>query len=381
MAMKTFLQGIMERISGTKTESYGKEASSGKDGFEWKNASGRMTVPEGIVEIPNRAFDRNLAITSVDVPGSVERIGVRAFADCVNLEKVTFHEGLLEISSRAFLKCGIREIVIPASVRHIEQDAFYKCEQLSQVIILGEDTVVDAGAFSRCGALETIQMPGERGQDEQFHMRGMSFLSVAKAELPPQECGWNEEFLRLAESCAQGGADAMYTMSEYFRKKSASEVDFYSCAANFWRYRAYRKGNAEAKRWFQDWFAAHPGKRLPSILPETLDTSRGCMMCCISGEVLNRLGFLFFEGNREYYLSGLDSDNVVQVFSYCDEDGPDETGFGAEVYYDWWYLDDTLSPAPGAKMIHSCSLIDKRSKYMAECFQREHDIAARAARH
>ena len=64
---------------------------------------GCLRVPDGITDIPERMFDGFTCrekreefnkIVSVHIPGSVKHIGVRAFAECENIEKVVFEEGV-----------------------------------------------------------------------------------------------------------------------------------------------------------------------------------------------------------------------------------------------------------------------------------------------
>lgn len=86
--------------------------------------------------------------------------------------------------------------------------------------------------------------------------------------------------------------------------------------------------------------------------------------------------FLFFDPDRSYHLAGRDADGVVEVSAYKSEDGPDENGFGREIDYDWWYLDDNLCPVPGADCLHSYSNIGKRAN--KKRFQEIHDMVVRS---
>lgn len=311
---------------------------------------------------------------SYAVPDGTLKIADCAFAFHKNLRSVTLPEGLQEISYAAFRECGFTEIVIPSSVNHIKSNAFYGCSQLSKVIICGKDTVVEAGAFTRCSSLETIQMQREISLREQYRLRGMNFLFAKKVLLPSREYLNDEKFLHLAERIGANDNDAMYAMSEYFDRKSDLSTDFFAYAANFWRYRAYCKGNSEAKKWIEEWFAEHPYEQLPSVLTESLDVyNTNAIRTEISGALLNQLGFLFFDYDRKYILYP-DNENVVEVSSYCGEDGPDEDGFGSETFDDWWYLDDNLSPVPGVKMFHSLSYNSKSIGSWPKEFKHEHDL-------
>ena len=87
---------------------------------------GRAVIPKGTTEIAPWAFDRNNALRSVSVPGTVKRIGDRAFADCVNLKTVHLEEGLETIGGNAFTGCSsLTELTLPDSIREMDGWAFY----------------------------------------------------------------------------------------------------------------------------------------------------------------------------------------------------------------------------------------------------------------
>ena len=83
-----------------------------------------------------RAFYNARNLTSVSVPASVVSIDFYAFAECRNLEKVTFanESKLTGIYEGAFLNCvKLSEIVIPDSIVEISDFAFYGCLSLKQL--------------------------------------------------------------------------------------------------------------------------------------------------------------------------------------------------------------------------------------------------------
>ena len=71
-------------------------------------------------------FDSNKGITSVTIPGTVKKIGNRAFAECDNLEKVILNEGIEEIGSNVFTDCPkLKQVVYPNSIKKYQGWTFY----------------------------------------------------------------------------------------------------------------------------------------------------------------------------------------------------------------------------------------------------------------
>ncbi len=85
----------------------------------------RYTVPSFVDEIWDGMFERSRFV-SVTIPGSITRIGDRAFADCDKLESVYLPRNLKTIGKEAFYRCGsLRSVTIPESVTSIGPHAFY----------------------------------------------------------------------------------------------------------------------------------------------------------------------------------------------------------------------------------------------------------------
>ena len=81
-----------------------------------------------------------------------------------------------------------------------------------------------------------------------------------------------------------------------------------------------------------------------------------------SGKLLNNRGYPLFDSERSYSIALPGEDGIVEVRSYVSEDGPDEDGFGREIYYDWWLLDEELKMIPGIPMWHEYSNLDMRNR-------------------
>ena len=297
-------------------------------------------------------YPGNVSQKIVTLAGNVECLGAGAFFHHAAIEEVILPEGLEKIDTQAFLGTSLRRITIPSSVMKIESEAFWNCPELEEVNICCPLSALDANVFYKCPKVQFRMNGLTMDFEKELAIRGISLFDIPRRMKVPEGDFWKSEcFLELAKRCAKGNAGAMLEFAQYF--EHMGDQPFFQCTANFWYYRAFLYGDAQAEEWKRNWMKAHPRQRIPSVLPANLNWN-------IAGEQLRALGFLFFEPDREYSLEGVDENGIVLVSSWCDSDGPDEDGFGREEYYDWWYLDDCLYPIPGVRKIGCCSQRDRR---------------------
>ena len=157
-------------------------------------------------------------------------------------------EGLKIIKTVSFVGSKFQEVIIPYSVIEIQERAFRWCERLKKVKILNPDTKVAIGAFYQCENLKEIEYGNYHTSDTLFHLIGKPFLVQNIETLANLNHTNDPEFEKLTSRCAQGDANAMNDLSDWFEKwsKIANASLFYIRAANYWRYRSYRKGNKNA---------------------------------------------------------------------------------------------------------------------------------------
>ena len=149
------------------------------------------------------AFSGCRALTSIEIPASVETIEAAAFNGCSSLATVTFEKGshLKTIGGRydygAFSGCStLTSIEIPASVETIEASAFKGCSSLATVTFeqgsnlktigggYSSESYYEAfyGAFSGCRALTSIEIPASVETIEASAFKGCSSLATVTFE-------------------------------------------------------------------------------------------------------------------------------------------------------------------------------------------------------
>lgn len=159
------------------------------------------------------AFSDCSALTAIEIPASVESIGVAAFHCCKRLASVTFeHSSKLKsigggwsspyggFSYGAFLYCSsLTSIKIPASVETIGASAFKGCIKLTTVTFEKESrlTTIEGyydygykaahGTFTNCFALTTIELPASIKTIETYSFSGCGKLAniYSRSTTPP----------------------------------------------------------------------------------------------------------------------------------------------------------------------------------------------------
>lgn len=177
-------------------------------------------APDGrrIVSIGDRAFAGLTSLQRVDLPASVESIGVRAFAFCENLMEIRFggrsgyYSALSYIGDRAFIGCErltvlalgelqgnlvcgkkafahctrLRAAVLPMGMTEISEGMFEGCRALTYLRLPEALQVIHTSAFSSCLSLSFVSLPAQvyRVDDCAF-----SFCaSLESIALPEGEC-------------------------------------------------------------------------------------------------------------------------------------------------------------------------------------------------
>lgn len=208
-----------------------------EEAFAGDSSLGRVVIPDGTVEIGERAF-ADSSVTEIVLPDSLEAIADNAFAGCSEALTAIVSEGgpaeayciennircvynanpasdfiVLDledgscglgayigtgtdvrvpatingknvslITSTCFKGKDITSVYIPGTVKQIANSAFYQCSSLSRIELSEGLEIIEHGAFSDCSALEEIAFPSTV-RSMGFHMM-LNCTSLMRVTLP-----------------------------------------------------------------------------------------------------------------------------------------------------------------------------------------------------
>ncbi len=98
-------------------------------------ATGEVVIPKG-VDIVSHCFYGNENITKVTIPEGITEIPENCFYECTALEEVILPESVTLIDSFAFNGCtALKKVNITENVEDIYYGAFYSCPSLAEITI------------------------------------------------------------------------------------------------------------------------------------------------------------------------------------------------------------------------------------------------------
>lgn len=130
-----------------------------------KNATGVIDIPSNyggvpVTNINDGAFSNCNAVTQVNIPASVKKVGNNAFASCTALKKVDFEGSSCTLGESVFAHCSaLTEVDLPSSLKTIPENAFFDCRELVSISIPATVETIDKEAFKICSSLKTLDIP------------------------------------------------------------------------------------------------------------------------------------------------------------------------------------------------------------------------------
>ncbi len=139
-----------------------------EDGYavitQYTGSDATVNIPETlggypVVVIDDGAFCNNQTIKTVNIPDTIERIGMGAFMHCENLAEVNFTGYFAELDEEAFAYCtSLTAFEVPYT-GVLRDGLFEGCKNLVAVLINEGNYAIENGAFSGCESLQYMYIP------------------------------------------------------------------------------------------------------------------------------------------------------------------------------------------------------------------------------
>ena len=131
----------------------------GSEAFYYCTALEKISIPGGILVIPENAFGYCRMLSEVVIPNSVKEIGNCDFQGCGCLSKITVPDSVEKIGYSAFAYCSGLESAVIYSAERIESYVFSECPKLETVVLPKNLKSIWEKAFSGCKVLKELTIP------------------------------------------------------------------------------------------------------------------------------------------------------------------------------------------------------------------------------
>lgn len=152
-----------------------------------------VMIGEGITSIDKCSFIKCQNLEKINLPESLEYIGLKSFAYCKKLMNINIGSNMTRIDDRAFESCNLLEeidfsncpdckfgegvfnccyslsiVILPNNLEEINTYLFYGCENLNRIEIPEGVSIIQDSAFRNCYKLESIYLPDSVYQIERY---------------------------------------------------------------------------------------------------------------------------------------------------------------------------------------------------------------------
>ncbi len=144
---------IPEKINGMAVVAIAEGAFANNDTLLY------LELPKGNIKLGKGFCSGSIALTGINLSGSVSIIPENAFENCANLARIDGTDQLTAIESQAFAGCSsLSSLAIPESLTSIGAEAFRGCTSLARIRIPNAVTSVGESAFWGCDGLAVAEM-------------------------------------------------------------------------------------------------------------------------------------------------------------------------------------------------------------------------------
>lgn len=172
----------------------------------------QIAVPDTVARVEDFCF-KNSGLTSIELPDSVQAIGMYAFEGCDKLAKVRLPEGLVELQTAAFRDCNhLSDIKLPASLESIGQYAFYDCTALETLDLPAGLTYIGTYSFQDSGVKQLVVPEAAYVSTNAFLNTDLTVYGVSGSSAETAAKSSEVSFVSIGGDC---GPDAQWRLDWY----------------------------------------------------------------------------------------------------------------------------------------------------------------------
>ena len=128
----------------------------------------RITVPEGVTDIPENAFRGCNYLKYIELPNGLKTVGQQAFEGCISLQRANLPDSVTSIGTCAYRYCeNLIEFKYPKNLETIPGDwlyslygcILYDCKKIESVTVPEGVVTIPEDAFYGCNYLKNISLP------------------------------------------------------------------------------------------------------------------------------------------------------------------------------------------------------------------------------
>ena len=120
----------------------------------------RVSLPEGMKELPDNTFNCCLTLAYIQLPSSLTFIGSGAFADCKALKEIDIPAGVTALGRSTFSGCtALERVTMSDQVKEFDICCFCNCPMLKDLYIPKQLERVGLACFQYCSSLQRMDFP------------------------------------------------------------------------------------------------------------------------------------------------------------------------------------------------------------------------------
>lgn len=143
--------------------------SIGNSAFSTCTSLKSITIPKGVLNIGDHKANKNtdgafyncksLESVSFEDGSEIKQIGNFAFDACSKLASVNLPDSINKLGISAFRSCGLKKVNLPDSLTTIPQETFMGCKSLETVTFGSKTLSIGGKAFAGCSKLNNVVIP------------------------------------------------------------------------------------------------------------------------------------------------------------------------------------------------------------------------------